>query len=172
MISKPENFRDGFPFLDALMRTHTTFAGFHGYPRPWLEKFPYFTEYCANRLGYWYFLPGLLLPKLQAGKENAIQIMIENRGFAPCYWKYDSKIRLTDTTGKETILSLPEMDNRTWMPGGVICETIHLDLTGLVPGDYLFSFGLFEEDRAIQLGIADRYLDKDGFYRLAKAVIE
>ena len=52
---KPEVFQNGLPFLAAMMRSHATFAGFHGYPRPWLEKAPELTAYCANRLGYWYF---------------------------------------------------------------------------------------------------------------------
>lgn len=172
VTAKPDNFRDGFPFLDALMRTHCTFAGFHGYPRPWLEQYPYFTEYCANRLGYWYFLPGLLLPTLRANKGNQIEMMIENRGFAPCYWEYQGKIRLTDTTGKETILPLPSLDNRAWNPGTVSVEKLELDLTGIAPGDYLFSFGLFEKEQPISLAISSRYRDKDGFYRLAKAVVE
>lgn len=37
-------------------KTHATYASFHGFPHPWLERVPYLTEYCANRLGYWYFV--------------------------------------------------------------------------------------------------------------------
>lgn len=64
---KPQNFRAGIPFLEAMRETGATFAGFHGYPRVWLADNPYLTEYAANRLGYFYFLSGVGFEKARAG---------------------------------------------------------------------------------------------------------
>ena len=77
----PEHFKQGLPFLDAMRRTHCTYAGFHGYPRPWLLRERYFTEYCANRLGYWYFLNGYEMPFVKSGARNTLRLWFENRGF-------------------------------------------------------------------------------------------
>lgn len=81
VIADPDRFAAGLPFIEACRRAHATYAGFHGYPRPWLKQFPYLTEYLANRLGYWYFVDGLRLTDFQAGADNCLILRMENRGF-------------------------------------------------------------------------------------------
>ncbi|MCQ2433464.1 MAG: beta-galactosidase, partial [Clostridia bacterium] len=53
-------FRGGFTIAEALKHAHATFAGFHAVPRKWLRNELYLTEYCANRLGYWFFIPSAM----------------------------------------------------------------------------------------------------------------
>ncbi len=170
VLSRPDDFQDGLPFLDALQRTHATYAGFHGYPRPWLQKMPYLTAYLANRLGYWYFLDGMELPVLHNG-DNALAFYVTNRGFAHCYTRYTAKVCLIDTAGVAYEHVLPSLDNRRWENGQTTVERTNLPLQGMTPGDYLLCFGLFEGDRPIELGMRDLYREDNGFYRLAKAVI-
>ena len=168
VLKKPDNWRGGLPFLDALMRTKATFAGFHGYPRPWLEKEPYLTEYIANRLGYWYFLDGIELPVIHKG-ENTLTLYFDNRGWSRAYHKYELRLRLVDTTGAEFDYTL-DADNRDWQPGRT-AVTAKID-ADLVRGDYMLCLGLFEGGRPIELGISKEYYEPEGYYRLCKAVVE
>ena len=57
------------------------------------------------------------------------------------------------------------------MPGETVVETVELPLS-LGRGDYAIGIGLFEGDRPIELAIAPKYREADGFYRLGKAVVE
>lgn len=163
-----ENFKSGFPFLSAMMRVRATFAGFHGYPRPWLEKYPDFTEYCANRLGYWYFIEGVDVPEVVLGVSNSISFFLTNRGFAPAYRKYRASIKLISGKTGASFEQAVEMDNTKWLPGALSCEQVKLKPTGIVPGEYELYFGLFENSRPIKLGIKPDYKDENGYYRLAK----
>lgn len=168
VLANPDFWRDGFPFLDALMRTKATYAGFHGYPRPWLEKEPYLTEYIANRLGYWYFLDGLELPPIHKG-ENELTLYWDNRGWSRAYYKYELRLRLVDTTGANFDFVL-DVDNRDWESGKTTVRTSFN--AELLPGDYMLCLGMFEGERPIELGISEKYRESDGYYRLCKAVVE
>jgi hypothetical protein len=171
VFKDPEVWRDGFPFIDALARTHATFAGFHGYPRPWLEKNPYLTRYAANRLGYWYFIEGVQLPALVSGIKNCIMIIFENRGYAPCYYKFDFKVKLNNkSTGMEYIQSVSDVDNRRWMPGQIAKERFKVNLHGIPAGEYDVFAGLFENGRPIQFAMQPELI-LDGYCRLGKVSV-
>lgn len=167
---KPEVFQNGLPFLAAMMRSHATFAGFHGYPRPWLEKAPELTAYCANRLGYWYFLEGVDLPPLVDGLPHYLTFYISNRGFARGYWRFFALLRLVNReNGRCCDLPL-EMDNTRWMPGETAAERVRILPRGLEPGSYDVFFGLFDGERPVELGM-NPSCRKDGFYRLTSVQV-
>ncbi len=152
---RPEVFKGGYPFLDALRAAHATFAGFHGYPRPWLEREPYLTEYCANRLGYWYFING-------AEKDGeTVKIYLENRGFGKSYHQFDLIARLSGD-GVQKDVKIPA-DNRDWLPGEEICAefTLPTDLKE----NLTLSLGLFENNRPIEFAF-DQKRRCGGFYEL------
>lgn len=164
----PEIFKGGFPFVDAMQRTHCTFAGFHGYPVPWLEREPYLTEYAANRLGYWYFLDGAeLTGTMLAEKENEFSLYVENRGFAKAYYKYDLKLKIENDRG-EFVTTL-DCDNRNWSSGAITKETFKVTPCANLRGDCKVSVGLFEGERAIELGM--RNCEK-GYYAIGNIVVE
>lgn len=172
VIAHPEYFRDGFPFLQALERTHATYAGFHGYPRPWLEKYPEFTKYCANRLGYWYFIEGMQLPELASGTANYITFSFTNRGFAPCYYRYDINVKLVNQeTGAEYIVPLTDVDNTAWMPGQQADIRTKLDCRNVPAGEYDFAVGMFEQNNPIKLGIQSECC-MGGYYRLTSVSVK
>ncbi len=163
----PEIFKGGLPFLDAMRRTHATFAGFHGYPRPWLQREPYLSEFCANRLGYWYFLSGMEISELALNAPNLITFYIENRGYSHAYHRYDMKFRLIGEQGQTFTQDIAEADNRTWQPGEAIKQVAKIRPTGIAPGNYDVYLGLFENDRPIEMALcAD--LCKDGMYKLGR----
>ena len=160
--------KQGFPFLDAMCRTRCTFAGFHGYPRPWLAKYPDFTEYCANRLGYWYFIEGAELPPMKQGAANRAALHFSNRGFSRAYWPYEAKLRL-QKDGFVKDYDLP-IDHRSWAPGDVR-EEFFLRLGKMSPGRYEARFGLFDAGRPIELGMGKAY-EADGYYHVGTVQID
>jgi hypothetical protein len=164
---KDEHLKSGFPFLQALTDTHATYAGFHGYPRPWLEKHRHFTEYAANKLGYWYFLNAFAVSHAVSGLPAVFTFEWENKGFAPCYTKYDFKIKLKGD-GAEYILPT-ETDNRRFMPGEKTIETVITRLPEMPPGGYTLSVGLFDGTRPIKLALKES-ICTGGFYELGNII--
>ena len=161
----PHHFRGGFPFIDAMQRTKCTFAGFHGYPVPWLEREPYLTEYAANRLGYWY-LPDSAEISVSSDKRLNGKLNIENRGFAKAYYKFDLKLKLTGDRG-EFIFDIA-CDNRTWAPGCISSVDLMLDLSDVQNGDYKVSIGLFEGSRPIETGMKAA---EKGYYPISRLTV-
>ena len=161
-------FKNGYPFMDAMRRTHTTFAGFHGYPRPWLDREPWLTEYAANRLGYWYFIDGIELPPLMSGVKNFVKLHVANRGFAASYRRYDLKLRLVGDGGRctETL----DADCRRWSAGEMTEESVFIR-PSVPAGSYGVEIGLFEGLRPIELAIRESAKTDDGFYRIGKTEV-
>ncbi len=165
----PEVFRSGYPFVDAMQRTHATFAGFHGYPRPWLQREPYLTDYAANRLGYWYFITGIDISSLGVGVDNIAYLYIENRGFSHSYCKYEAKIKLCDDKGNVFIQAI-DADNRTWEPSSETRQKMVIRPHGIPAGNYALCFGLFDGDTAINLALKAKR-DADGMYKLCNVPV-
>ena len=159
-----DHFRDGFTAIEAFKRCHATFAGFHCYPREWLKNEYFLTEYCANRLGYWYFLTGMTLPTLTPTSHNIITLDVENRGWAKAYRKYDLVFRLRNSAGNDYVVPV-ECDNRKWMPGVKQSLPIQLDCRHIPAGDYEIAMGMFEENTPIKWALKDTAFD-GAFYTL------
>ena len=164
----PEIFKGGFPFVDAMQRTRCTFAGFHGYPVPWLEREPYLTEYAANRLGYWYFLDGADVPRVMTGGcPNKVTLYIENRGFAKAYHRYSMKIKMEGDRG--CFQQEVECDNRAWAAGEITAVPLMIHPVQAMHGEFMLSVGLFENERPIELGMKN---GEDGFYPVGTVTME
>ena len=161
----PHYFAEGLPFIEACRRTHATYAGFHGYPRPWLEKFPFLTEYLANRLGYWYFVDGLRITPFSEGCDNTFVLRMENRGFAPAYNRFTLSFKLVNEETGEAHIFETDADNRLWMPGEITDVPIRLKTRSISSGTYSLHMRLCEGDVIIKIGMAsERY--EDGWYKL------
>ena len=158
-------FRDGLTAMESFKRAHATFAGFHGYPRKWLENEYYLTEYCANRLGYWYFVTGAVIPELTDTAYNVIELDVENRGWARAYRKYELSLRLCGENGSY-IIPL-DTDNRTWQPNLPLTLALRVDARGIPEGDYDLAIGMFEGDKPIRLAIKQDALHND-YYTIAR----
>ncbi len=160
-------WREGLTSIEAYRDVQATFAGFHGYPRPWLEKNPYLTEYCANRLGYWFFVPYAYLYPLQNTAHNAMRLCLENRGWAKAYHPYKLKVRLKNEQNTYVLDTLTDV--REWGPGDRRETVIPLDLRNVTPGDYALQIGLFEGERAIKLAMRNCI---DGYwYTITKTTV-
>lgn len=164
IIENQWQFRNGYTVMEALKNSHCTFAGFHGNPRKWLSREKDMTEYCANRLGYWYFIPKATIPALQNTKYNTIKITLENHGWAPAYWKFDLKIKIGDK------ITVCDYDIRTLSENSGVELILKPDLRGLEPGEYEVEIGLFEGDLPIKLAIKNDYYE-NGYYKIGKTKV-
>lgn len=161
--------RECFPFAEAMKNTHATFAGFHGYPRLWLEKHKYFTEYAANRLGYWYFINGIELPECVSGLKSVAKLDIENRGFAVSYHPFTLKIRAVGENGTFDIFTAERL-NLGWKPSSVTRENVVLDFKDVPHGEYRIELGLFSGEKTIKIAMQEKYC-RDGWYELANTTV-
>jgi len=158
----PEHFKQGLPFLEAMKRTHCSYAGFHGYPRPWLQREPWFTEYCVNRLGYWYFLNGYELPMVKANARNLLRLQFENRGFGLAYRPYTLKVMLKSENGQ--FVQSFDAGNQRWRPNEAVKTVLPLQVGDMKSGSYGLYVGLFEGDCPIRLALKSQMLDQDMYH--------
>ena len=159
---------DCFPFMEALKRSHATYAGFHGDPRVWYDRYRPFTEYMGNRLGYWYFLNRLDLPKCVSGLKTLAHLEVENRGLAPAYNPYMLKLRVRSDDCRREIFSADGL-NLGW--DGKKEELLRLDFADVAPGKYQLELGLFEGELPIKLALKPELCD-GGWYKLTELYVE
>ena len=165
-IDAPHLFRGGLTTIEACKNAHATFAGFHGYPRPWLAREPYLTEYLANRLGYWFFLTSAEVPPLLLNAANIIKIEVINKGYAPAYHRYQLKVMLKDGQGR-TFVCDTDADARRWMPGEKVKLTLRIAPKGIVAGRCGVYIGLFEGETPVKFAVKDEYCD-NGFVKICE----
>jgi len=119
------HWKEGKPFQAAIERTGASFAGFHGYPGPWLKENEAFARRMANRLGYWLFPHGPQVPEtLAPGTESEVRLRLENRGTARPYYPVECQLRLVPGKGGETLDFSATADPLAWRPG----ESVELRL--------------------------------------------
>ena len=166
---KPHLFRKGLTTIEAVKNAHATFAGFHGYPRPWLKREPYLTEYLANRLGYWYFISAAEVPPLLLNAGNITKLHIQNKGYAPAYHKYQLKFMLKAADSQIFIQCL-DADARQWMPYAKNELAFKIVPKGIMAGIYDVYIGLFENDTPVRFAIKNKFYE-DGYYKLCRTEV-
>lgn len=175
----PQILRTGLPFLAALQRTGATYAGFHGYPRRWLAEGHHdFTEFVANRLGYWYFADGIdLPPAVRSGVPFCVDLFWRNEGLARAYNRFGLTIRLEQEGGAAVHeQDGADVDNRRWMPGVTARERVRLDIPALPAGTYGVKVRLAEtlvggHRTVIQIGVKESVVDERGFAQVARIAV-
>lgn len=160
--------KGGYPIIEALRHAHATYAGYHGYEEDWYKKVPYLSDYCANRLGYWFFIEGIDLGTPTAGCSEIGKVCIRNNGFSKCYHQYDLKLRLQDAQGNTYALNDRYPDSTRWERETTIEEVFRLHYSNVPPGTYHVEIGLFEGETPIRLAVKQEYLQPDGYYRLTE----
>jgi hypothetical protein len=124
------HWKKGAPLLAAIEDTRCSFAGFHGYPRKWLQENPDFARSTANRLGYWLFpLAASLESPLKAGADNVLKLEIRNHGVAPLYYPASLWLRISPEDGS------PPLEVRTtgaqveqWLGDTTVTEEVRFSL--------------------------------------------
>lgn len=157
----PEIFREGYPGLASLQRSHATFACFHGIPRDWLKMARNLTEYAGARLGYWYYPEGIILPEAVSGLTSVAEFTVSNRGFGLGYFKGDLEFVLKDEGGRLYHLGRTPAENIRWMPYEATTVRPTMDFTGVPAGNYQLSLALLDGDRPISFAAFENETDND-----------
>lgn len=162
---RDEFMRGALPYMESLKESHATYSGFHGFVRPWLEKYRPMTEYLANRLGYWYFINGAEFMDAQSGSKSLFRLHVENKGFARAYHKYSLKITAR-SDADVYVLNAESPDNRKWDGGCSYIENIVLDFNGVPAGEYKLAIGMYDGDTPVKLAISRDLINDDGSYSI------
>ena len=169
-----EAAKGGLVAIEAARRGHATYMGFHTYPEDWIKDNYYVTEYLANRLGYWYTINSIAHnDNTNPGVKLAIDLAIENMGFAGCYYKYSLCYKFKNKiSGKEYTISDPDFDNRLIKHG----ETVNFRSTLSLPddmekGDYTISVKIAEKDTPIALALKEKIKEDNGYYNLSEITV-
>lgn len=162
-------YRNGLTIVECFKNSHATFAGFHGYPEMFLKSDKYLAEYCANRLGYWYFVPSAVVPELTASAHNIVSVTFENKGWSKAYHKHTLKFKVMGCGIEKTI----ETDKR--IDGLDTDQTVklsaNLDLRDLPEGEYDILIGVFCEETPLKLALKEDIKNGD-FYTIAKRKVK
>ena len=129
-----------------------------------LQKEPFLTEHCTNRLGYWYFINYIEVMLLKIDFANHIGLMMENRGFGLCYYDYTLRITLRSSDGAVFSQDFAA-GNRNWRPGKESFVSLPFTPRDLPIGEYGLYIGLFEGTTPIELGLKAKRKD-GGMYHL------
>ena len=160
----PEDcWRGGFAALEAMRVSGATYAGFHDYPGRFLAANPYFTEYAANRLGYWYRPDSMTLEPDGSGK-----MTLTNLGWAKSYLPFEMHLRLVPSEGVPLDLGRIGTSEK-WLAQTESSFSFKVDLSDLIPGGYGVRIGLFDTDGS-PLKLAMRGFDS-GWYDAGKIII-
>ena len=162
-------YRNGLTIVECLKNSKATFAGFHGYPDVFYESDRWLAEYCANRLGYWYFVPCAVVPELTASAHNRVSVTFRNKGWSKAYHEKRIVFAVTGEDGKvyksETGKRIDALDTEE-----EAVFTLNLDLRNVPGGEYSVCLGVFEGDTPIKLALKDE-IKRGDFYEIAKRTV-
>jgi hypothetical protein len=122
-------------------------------PAEWMSKFSTF----CNNIGYRFvYRQALFSTPIKAGAGNTFRFnsWIENMGCAPIYRPYAFALRLRQGD-REEIITLDEVDIRTWLPGDALIETRVKLPPSIKPGYVHLAAGLIDpKTRAAKVSFA------------------
>jgi len=148
--------------------------GFHTYPEDWIKDNYYITEYLANRLGYWYTVNSIAHnDSTNPGVKLAIDLTMENMGFARCYYKYTLYYKFKNkNSGKEYIFADPDFDNRLINHQQALSFRSTVSLPDdMKTGEYTISVKISEKDVPIKLALKEETKEQDGYYGLSEITV-
>lgn len=167
-----EQAKSGLRIIDGARRCNVTYMGFHGYPEEWLADNYYVTEYLANRLGYWFFVPSVShSDTAYTGAPSLIELEIENGGFAKCYNNFDIQIKYFNNQNN-FIFNVSDFDITEIEPGESRIVRHFCRLPSHMPtGKYKIGVRLIEGKTPVELGIKEKYRGADGFYTISEITV-
>ncbi len=150
------NWNGGNKFMLAALNTHSTYAGFHGYPADWVRENPELAVSMGNRLGYWYFINTVKLT------QDSVIIELQNKGMSRAYNKYELDLIFTDEQGNDTVFSLDDFDNTELMPNEKITTEHKVDIKLLSSGKYSVSIRMHKGERPVYFAVSKSRTGSDG----------
>ncbi len=164
-------YRNGLTIVECLKNSRATFAGFHGYPDVFLESDKWLAEYCANRLGYWYFCDSAVIPELTATSHNHVSATFTNRGWSKAYYSHEICFAIAGEGGDiiRTVRTGARVDQLHSEETRVF--DMNLDLRDLPAGKYRILIGVFEGGKRIGLALKDDIREGDYYCIAARNVL-
>lgn len=161
-------YRNGLTIVECLKNSRATFAGFHGYPEDFMNSDKWLAEYCANRLGYWYFVDNAVVPELTASAHNHAKVRFTNKGWSKAYYKHEIVFAVADDKGNivKKVRTDRFVDPLNYEES--FDFDVNLDLRDVPEGNYSVLLGVFEGDRPIKLAIKEENKAAEGFYKIAE----
>ncbi|MBP7174672.1 MAG: DUF4832 domain-containing protein [Thermoclostridium sp.] len=131
-------------------------------------------EYITAHLGYRFTIQEVKL-SAHTTRENHIKIGIRlcNKGFSPCYHRFDVKIAVRDTKYSQLYEYGVNTDTRFWMPDVPVELEAELPTEEWNTTPYLLCFGIFDPRSQQAIGIANTFsaTDHQGYYSLGHVQI-
>lgn len=164
-------YRNGLTIVECLKNSRATFAGFHGYPRVFLKSDKWLAEYCANRLGYWYFAESALVPELTASAHNHVKVTFRNKGWSKAYYAHNICLAVSDDAGNiiRTISSDRRVDGLSYEEARTF--DVNFDLRGIPGGEYNVLLGVFEGKTPIKIALKEETEAGHGFYKICRRTV-
>ena len=138
----------------------------------WKDRTGY--EYMEAHLGYRFTLEDANLSVVQdrSGKLRA-SVEICNKGFAPCYHKYDVKFMIRTASYSEVYECAAATDTREWMPNEKVVIEAVVSVGDWKSRQYILSFGIYDSRTKQPIRIAKTFssMDHIGYYSLGNFVI-
>ncbi|MBO4422614.1 MAG: DUF4832 domain-containing protein [Clostridia bacterium] len=163
-------YRNGLTVVESLKNTCMTYAGFHGYPDIFYKSDKWLAEYCANRLGYWYFVESAVIPELNDTAHNSVYVTVKNKGWSKAYRDHNLIFCVRGKNGGRvintgrTVNELCSEESKTYQA--------NLDLRGLPEGEYEICIAVFEgAGTPVRLALKDE-IRKDDYYVIAHRYIK
>jgi len=109
-------------------------------PAAWMDKL---ADFC-NHIGYRFVLRQAIVPtEITARGAIKIHLWVENVGVAPLYRPYELALRVRQGE-RDTLLTVPAADPRTWLPGDTIIEATLNATDSIKPGPAELALGLLD----------------------------
>ncbi len=131
-------------------------------------------EYIAAHLGYRFTIENAgveLMPDKSGNLKAAVKII--NRGFAPCYHKFDVKFIVRTADFTEAYEYGIDTDTRRWMPEETVELAAMLNAAEWKKENYILCFGIYDQRSQQPIQIANTFsaADYNGLYSLGNIVL-
>lgn len=132
-------------------------------------------EYISAHLGYRFAIKDVdLFPIFGGGNRIQASVKIVNKGFAPCYHKFDVKFVLRTPSFSEIHEYGLETDTKEWLPEEEVKLEKGINISGLKEKNYMFCIGIYDlrSERFIALANVSSSRDYMGFYTLGNLILK
>lgn len=138
----------------------------------WRDKTAF--EYVAAHLGYRFTIDSVDVT-WEAGQNDKLKasITIVNKGFAPCYHKFEVKLVIKTASYSEIHEYPVDTDTRLWMPDEKIEIEAVIDSSDYAQQNYILYLGIYDPrtKQPIQLANTFSAADHFGLYKLGSIVL-
>jgi len=131
----------------------------------WKDKSAF--EYIVAHLGYRFLIKDI---KISSPSTNRLKVKVKicNRGFAPCYHRFDVKLAVVNIRKSEAYEYLINTDTRFWFPNEVVELVTLIDTDKLKEDQYILCLSIYDSRSRKYIEIANNYsqVEDTAYYKL------